>query len=244
MKILILILILLFIFTRLASAQEFVMVKNSINDINKQGQFFIDHKIKKIIIDNYEEYNISGNGKITSVLNNYGPNSILTEYLYINSNLVMRNTLNSNDNFNEIYFYDSYGNVEKYKNSDFEILYYYDSDNNLIKTIVGESSEACDMPIPGDFREMNYTNGFLSEIRTNCSDDGIENKMYITRYTYDNDQRLTRISEYILNCRNKKEVLDETSTYAYNSESQLPYEINTEGSNGNYLTKISYEYYK
>lgn len=213
-------------------SQNFLEVKFSLNDINRQRENFVKEKVKSVTVkDKYSEkvYTVDTEGKIISE-SGKGESPYVITYNYENGNLV-----SFNGPFEHAFFeYDSNGNV-KISNSD-EVIYkyYYDKQNRITKEETDAEIETC----PAN--KYKYDGTLVVQINYPCCEGNIAQRCDLK---YDAIKRLTSVYWDEINCSNKKESPFLSEEYYYNADSLFPFKLERLTRGETEVLLFSYEYY-
>lgn len=211
-------------------AQDFLEVKYSINDINKQRDNFKGEKIKSVTVNTVygeDEYIIDTEGKI---LNMKEKSSNLTnvEYIYdLKGNLITVEYRLAPDELD----YDINGNVIKLSGEENTRYHYFDSQNKLNNEKVESDFESC------SFDKIVYKDLLILEKTYPCCEGN-----YAMRYVYEysDSEKLLKILNYTKNCSSGLEELTKTEEYFYKDNSKLPFKMIKDNQEINF----TYEYYE
>lgn len=231
MKILFTIFIIIFIWlVNNATAQNFLEVKYSINDIKKQRDHFKNEKVKSVTVKtDYGEdvFSIDSEGKIIN-MKEKSSNLINVEYIYdLKGNLIKVEYRLAPDEFE----YDINGNVIKLSGEENTRYYYYDSQNKLVKEKVESDIESC------SFDNIVYKELLIVEKIYPCCEG---NYAMIYVYEYSDSEQLLKLLSYTKNCSLGIEDLSTAEEYFYSGKSKLPYKM----IKNNQEINFTYEYYE
>ena len=229
MKISILSLMVIVVFlSKPVSAQDFLEVKYSVNDINKQRDNFKNEKVKSIKFDN-TIVEIDPSGKFIQQ-NTNGEFEYYKTYNYSNDNLTSYNAPADMDTY---FKYDARGNVIEEADAGYTRMFFYDeNDCRIREEILSEEGEDC------PFENIIYDGNKIIEIVGFSCCMGIHER---TLFEYSEIGNLIKINTYTSRCDSDEEVISAFEEYFYNTVSHLPYKMKSwrEGQN---VSEINFEY--
>ena len=217
------------------SAQNFLKVKYSINDIKKQRENFKNEKVKYLTVQNSygsSIYEIDSQGKILS-FRDKSKSEIDAGFNYdLKGNLVSIDYRLAPDE----YEYDGNGNVMKKFGEESTENYFYDLQNKLVKEEVESESESYAT------EKLVYDELLLIEKVYPCS---MGNYAFRYVYEYLNSGKLHKVFQYSKNCSSGIEEIVDEEEYFYYEDSNLPYKMKSwrEGQNVSEIN-FEYEYYE
>ena len=218
-------------FTFEIKAQDFLEVKYSLNDINKQRENFKKEKVKSVTftINNSEKiYKIDKDGKFISENGNSdSPYEIIYEY--------SENNLTGfiGPFAHELFKYDIYGNVIEVSNEGFTNIFNYDDNFRRIhEEILSEEGEDC------PFENIIYDGNKIIEIVGFSCCMGFHDR---TLFEYSEVGNLIKINTYTSRCDSDEEVVSAFEEYFYNTNSNLPYKMKS-WREGQKVSEINFEY--
>jgi len=216
MKISILSLMVIVVFlSKPVSAQDFLEVKYSVNDIKKQRDNFMNEKVKSLTVQNSygsSIYEIDSHGKILS-FRDKSKSEIDAGFNYdLKGNLISIDYRLASDE----YEYDGSGNVIRKFGEESTENYYYDFQNKLAKEEVESDFESYSI------EKMVYDELLLIEKVYPCSKGN-----YAFRYVYEylNSGQLHKVFQFLKNCSSGVEETQNAEEYFYYEDSDLPYKM-------------------
>ncbi|MBS1518023.1 MAG: hypothetical protein JSS91_08040 [Bacteroidetes bacterium] len=229
MKITILYLIVLVaFFSKPLSAQDFLEVKYSIDEIKKQRENFKNEKVKSIKFDN-TIVEIDQSGKFIQQ-NTNGEFEYYKIYNYTNDNLTSYNAPADMDTY---FKYDSNGNVIEAADAGITMIFYYDENNCRIREeIISEEGEDC------PFENIIYDGNKIIEIVGFSCCMGFHDR---TIFEYSEKGNIININTYTSRCDSDEEVISAFEEYFYNANSNLPYKMKS-WREGQDVSEINFEY--
>ena len=233
MKILILSLILLSpVLAKQLSAQDFLEIKYSVNDIKKQRDNFKNEKVKSIKFEN-TIIEIDRAGKLINQ-NTIREYEYYQRYNYTDENLTSYNAPADMDTY---FRYDARGNVIEEADAAYTRIFYYDeNDCRIREEIITEEGEVC------PFENIIYDGNNIIEIVGFSCCMGFHDR---TLFEYSEKGDLKKINTYTSRCDSNEEVISAFEEYFYNANSNLPYKMKSwrEGQNVSEIN-FEYEYYE